>query len=252
MKTKRRQELKSNDLAIYLQELREFVRANSSKIIMIGVVAVCLVAVIGFRVHSSSVSLENSWQAYQNVARASYTPDPENAEWLEDTRRQWEAVVESSGDRSFKAQAIWGYIDFCQRQFLSTRDSATKTRLLEIAERHCRLLMDRYASNPAMHAAALRALASVEENRYVLDGDAAHKERARQHLEEIRDTAAFTGTPFQDDALTRLNDFEGLWQPMVLAEAPKISVSVEETAPEVDADVDPQEPDPESGDPNQP
>jgi len=220
MKTQRRQQLKTNELSVYLQELTQYVRANATTIVVIGVILVVLIAAVLYRHRSTARAAELGWQDYQDVLRASATPEPGKEDWGATVIDQWEALIGSNDDPQVQARSVWGLAQFCLRQFVESDDEQVRQVLLQKAESNCRLIVDQHSSNTTLYAAALNGLAAVEENRFVLGGDPAHKQRAKAYLEQLRDEHAFVGTPFQADALARLNEFEAVWKPLVLVEPP--------------------------------
>lgn len=220
MKTQRRQDLKTNELSVYITQLSEFVAQHAVAIIVSGVVLLGAVGAVVYANHTTALNRQLSWQAYRDALQASQIPDPENDDWVRDVVTQWQAVVVDYGDVAVSPQASWQLVDFCLRQFISADDEKLKAELLDSAERSCRTIIERYPQNTSLRAAALNGLAAVEQNRYVLDGDLAHKDRSRAYLEQIRNGKEFLSTPFQTAVLDRLNDFDRMWQPLVLVEPP--------------------------------
>ena len=220
MKTKRRQDLKTNELSVYINQLGEFVAQHAVAIVVSGVVVLGAVGAVAYTNHTTARNRQLSWQAYRDALQASRTPDLENTDWVRGVVTQWEAVIVDSGELATAPQANWQLVDFCLRQFISSDDEELKAELLDSAERGCKTIVDRYPQNTALRAAALNGLAAVEQNRYVLDGDLAHKDRSRAYLEQIRNGSEFLSTPFQAAVLDRLNDFDRMWQPLVLVEPP--------------------------------
>lgn len=220
MKTQRRQDLKTNELSVYINQLGEFVAQHAVGIIVAGVVLLGGVGAVVYANHTTARNRQLSWQAYRDALQGSRTPDLENADWVRGVVTQWEAVIADYGEVAAAPQANWQLVDFCLWQFISNDDEELKAELLDSAERSCRTIVDRYPRNTALRAAALNGLAAVEQNRYVLDGDLAHKDRSRAYLEQIRNGKEFLSTPFQTAVLDRLNDFDRMWQPLVLVEPP--------------------------------
>lgn len=220
MKTQRRQELKANELSIYLMEMREYVRQHVSTIAIVAVGAVLLVAAVAYRGHTVSQSREQGWQAYRDAVLAAFTPAPDNPAWQDEAMDQLEAIIDAAPDPIVVSETRWQLAQFCLRQFLEGGDNDKRARLLEQAEQQCKTILNGPRPSTTMRGAALNGLIAVEENRYVLDGEPAHRENARDYLEQLRDGIEFLGTVFQADALSRLNDFEKRWKPLVLAEAP--------------------------------
>lgn len=225
MKTQRRQDLKTNELSVYLQQVGEYVRKNASALILCGVILIASVGSIGYWSYNSKLKREQGWRAFQDASLAMLTPDAENPEWVSDITAQWEALLADHGDSILGSLAAWRISEFCLRQFTQSSDAKIKNDLLAKAERNCQWILSNELSSSTFRAAALNGLALVEQNRFVLDDDLAHKEKSRSYLMQIRNDAEFLGTPFQADVLTQLNEFDTLWEPIaLLEEAPAPSI----------------------------
>ena len=219
MKTERRQDLKTNELSVYLKQAGEYVSNHAAAIMVSAVVVVAVVAAVVYANHTTIRGRELGWQAYREALGASFRSDPDNADWATDTIARWEAVA-AYDDPAIESQARSKLAQFCLREFMETEEVDFKKRLLDIAEENCLAILDRHPDNTTVRAAALSAMAAVEQNRYVLDGEDGHRERSLGYLERLRNDPEFIGTPFQADALSRLNEFERLWQPLVLVDPP--------------------------------
>ncbi len=220
MKTQRRQDLKTNELSVYLRQVGEYFNQHAATIIVSAVLLVVVVAAVVYANHTTVQNRERGWQAYREAFRASFTPDTETPNWAEDVIARWEAVIVDYSDEEVESQAAWQLAEFCLRRFIESDDDQLKTELLDKAEHHCRLILDRSQTKTTLRAAALNGLSVVQQNRYVLDGHSSHKEQAREYLERIRNDKEFLGTPFQADVLARLNEFDRMWKPLVLLDPP--------------------------------
>ncbi len=220
MKTQRRQELKANDLSVYLQQVGEYFNKHAGMITIVSIGVIALVAAVVFANRTAVQHREYAWEAFNSAAIASRTPGSEIPTWQKEVIAGWEAIVDDYGDTDVAPLARYQIIQFCLRQFLESETRDTRGQLLDTAEKHCNSILNTAGSNTSLKATALNALSAVEQNRYVLDGDLAHKETARSYLERIRNGPQFVGTAFQDDVLARLNEFDHLWHPLVLLDPP--------------------------------
>ncbi len=220
MKTQRRQELKANDLSVYLQQVSEYFNKHAGMITIVSIGVIAVVAAAVFANRTAVQHREYAWEAFNSAASASRTPGPEIATWQKEMIAGWEAIVDNYGDTDVAPLARYQIIQFCLRQFLESETGDMRGQLLDTAEKHCNSTLNSAGSNTTLKATALNALSAIEQNRYVLDGDLAHKETAKSYLERIRNDPEFVGTAFQDDVLTRLNEFDRLWHPLVLVDPP--------------------------------
>ena len=242
MKTQRRQELKANDLSVYLQQVSEYFSKHAG---MITVVSIGVIAVVAAAVFASRTAVhhrEYAWEAFNSAAIASRTPGPERATWQKEMIASWEAIIDDYGDTDVGPLARYQIIQFCLRQFLDSETGDMRGQLLDTAEKHCNSTLKAAGSNTTLKATALNALSAIEQNRYVLDGDLAHKATAKSYLERIRNGREFVGTAFQDDVLTRLNQFDGLWHPLVLVDPPVVDPPVVDPPAESEPGGEPAEP----------
>ncbi len=220
MNTQRRQELKANYLSVYLQQVSEYFNKNAGMITIVSIGVIAVVAAAVFANRTAAQHREYAWEAFNSAAIASGTPGPEIPTWQKEVIAGWEAIVDDYGDTDVAPLARYQIIQFCLRQFLESESGDSRGQLLDTAEKHCNSTLSAAGSNTTLKATALNALSAIEQNRYVLDGDLAHKETAKSYLERIRNGPEFVGTAFQDDVLARLNEFDSLWHPLILLDPP--------------------------------
>ncbi len=220
MKTQRRQDLKANDLSVYLQQISEYFNKHAGMITVVSIGVIAVVAAAVFAHRSGIQHREYAWEAFNAAALASRTPGPEAATWQKEMIATWETIIDDYGDTDVAPLAQYQIIQFCLQQFLESEAGDTRGQLLDTAEKYCTSTLSAAGSNTTLKATALNALCAIEQNRYVLDGDLAHKEKAKSYLERIRNGSEFVGTAFQDDVLARLNEFDSLWRPLVLIDPP--------------------------------
>jgi len=113
--------------------------------------------------------------------------------------------------------------------------------LNEKAQEAFEQLLEQFGDNPLAVGIARTGLATVEENKFVLDGDRVHKERADGHLAAIIDNPAMSGMPFMRMALDRRQSLDAVFTRVVF-EYPIPEESQEEAAGDETAAVDNAEP----------
>lgn len=246
MKTERRQELKANDLSIMLEQVSTYFKQHAIRITLIVVLVVSLVVVMVYRSYTAEQSQRQGWAAF--LEAASVVPKPDDSAWVDQAIGQWEAILLTHDDHALRLQTHLTLAQFCLDQAIDTADQQAKRGLLDQAERHFQAVRTENAEEVVAQAAVLNGLAALEEDRFLIDGDISHKEKAKAHLETIRNSEMFLGTPFQTGVLARLNEFDDLWQPIVLVEPPPPPAVIEETPqfPDFDITFEPLLPDAQS------
>ena len=220
MKTQRRQDLKTNDLSVYMKQIVDYFNAHVVAIVVGVAVVVMGVAAAVYANHTATLNREAGWDTYRKVVTTSAIPDPENPNWATDAIAQWENLITGFNEPTLHLRATWQLTGFCLQQFIDSDDDAFRGEMLDTAERHCQAILRQHPPS-VLRAAALNGLAVIEENRYVLDGSDLHKDRARGYLEQLRNAPEFLGPPFQAQALARLNTFDELWQPLEFGPVPE-------------------------------
>ncbi|MCP4590252.1 MAG: hypothetical protein GY842_05890 [bacterium] len=234
MKTERRQELRSNDLARILDDSREFLRAWGSYLVGGIVIVVVLVAFVAYRSRAAGQDLRDSWDRLREARQKSFLTqsgekrtDAEINSGFESLDQLAEGVTD--GDLLFEVLVTQAQVAV---QLSRMGPGGTDSGYLDRAENAYVKLRDRLAANPLAVATALDGLVAVEADRFVADSDPAHKENARRDLERLRDDSRFANTPFQRAALDRLNRLDEVFRPVELVAAqPPVIRPVEEGPP---------------------
>ncbi len=238
MKSRRRQELKTNELGAYLERVREYAELHAGMMIVLGLLVVAGVgAGIVYGVTSQQAK-QADWQAYDNTAR-DFNPaellmqQAKNSNWIQDAVLNWDSLRNATRNPEIRARATWMLVEFNLQQAVLAPDVESKKKLLDQAERYSKILQEQNGSNPVFQAAALNALAQIGMDRFLMDRNPQHKTQAEAYLEQIRDNPALLGSPIQTDALARLNAIqsESFWTPIELAEAPLPSAAGETSLP---------------------
>ena len=221
MKTERRHELKENDLAHFLSTTMEAAKERGQTIGIV-VLAIVAVAVVGIWTMSSrSQAHVSAWASKQELTY----PNPEdgrlNLATLVSLRR-------ASSDKTF-------VLDCLTDQGAIALDLASRTtpapdaQLNAMAKDAFDELLVLFGHQLVPAGVGHSGLASVAENEFANDQNPAHKEEARRHLKAITENAAlYSGTPFMDQALARLNDLDRVFTPITFAPAPPAPATVED------------------------
>jgi len=218
MKATRRQELKTNDLAAYIQQLRDYLREHGTRVIVIGVLLIVAVATVLYITQSRAQMLNNGWNAYYNALRSE--TDRTKPQSTEDSILQWERVIATYDNSQIRAQAYWALVDLCMRRVADETDSSSRKKLLDKTEANCKVILKEYSSNVTLYASALNTLAAIEQDRFLYDPNhnLEHKTKAREYLQRILEDDVFLGSPFRTEVRVRLDDFDRLWTAVELAE----------------------------------
>ncbi len=237
MKTERRHELKENDLAHFLSTMMEGAKERGQTIGLV-VLAIVAVAVVGtWTMSSRSQAHVGAWASKQELTY----PNPEegrlNLATLVSLRR-------ASSDKTF-------VLDCLTDQGAIALDLANRTtpapdpQLTATAKEAFDELLALFGSQLVPEGVGRSGLASVAENEFAIDQNPAHKEEARRHLKAITENSElFSGTPFMDNALARLNDLDRVFTPITFAPAaqtpapPAIEESGDSTEEDAAGDAD--------------
>ncbi len=213
MKASRRQELRANELALTLEQLRDFARSYGNYLAIGAVVVAAIVLVWIFRQRSAS---EARTTAVKMMGSLTSSTDTE----ARDSINQLEDLLAETSDPDWAVQTLRRQAQVAMSRAKAADDGTPSAEFLSMAKKAYRQMLDRGAGRTLHLGAALCGLATVEEDEFILDGDAVHKEAARGYLQRIRDDAQFNGTPFQSLVLERLNQLDATFTVITLAPAP--------------------------------
>jgi len=212
MKASRRQELKTNDLAAWLEDVRRSFSQWGGYVIG-GVALVILVVAINAYMRSARAEARTS--AYMDLRRAS-TLMNESVVKTDDELRSSLATIDelvaTSTDDDFKIDALLAKASMSvglARRGLGNLDKPEARddvrRYLDEARAAYTQLARDFRDRPMYYGRAVYGLYQVEALAFVLDGDPAHRENGARHLEQLRDDPALNATPLQTVAIERLN-----------------------------------------------
>ncbi|MFH0981231.1 MAG: hypothetical protein V2A79_06815 [Planctomycetota bacterium] len=223
MKTERRQELKTNELAVMLEAAREFFRKWGSYLLGAVVVIILGIAFVAYRAKAAEQQLSDAWQSLSKIRQNSFLTQSGEKRTDAEIQRGLEglqALADETKDVDLLFEILASRAQIAM-QLSSRGNDGVDLVYLDEAERAYHTLKERLPNNPLAAAIALNGAANIEADRFVADGAPTHKENARDLLEQLRDDPRFANTPFQRSALDRLNRLDEVFRRVALAPAPK-------------------------------
>jgi len=214
MKTTRRQQLRTNELAQSLAELMEFFRRNSTAVLA-GSAGVILVLVLGVYWYVARVSARyQGWDDFygsQLVAEGS--PDARLS--------AFRAVAGKYKDPVLVALSWLKLGDACVQEAVSgTRSGEEVMRLHSEAANAYLTILNHYPDQTLAVAGAHFGLAFLEENQH-------RWEEARKHYQAVADDPRFAHMPHKTEALEAIKRLETLRQPVVFSPPPSTSATTQ-------------------------
>jgi len=221
MKKERKQELQTNELAQMLVDARQYLSRYGNYMIG-GVVVVAAVAVLFMYVrHSRSAGRTDVIQRIESAQFVDAEGQPLSGAALTNTIQILERVAEENKEPDLTRRALMQLSSGVLALALNAPQSMTPESL-QAAEGACKRLIRDYGNETIAVGTALLQLATIEGNRFVLDGDPSRKNKAREYLEQItrNEQNLFTATPYMQRALAALNELDHAFQPVKMAAAP--------------------------------
>lgn len=224
MKTERRHELRTNDLSAFLLDTQEWAKKHATALGTVSVVAVVVVLSVAMVSRSRDSSMDAAWETMRTL---SFTLEDAEASFI-----TLDGLISEAKDRDFKMKALLNKATRSMNMALLQAEGF-QPEYLDWAEEAYHALLDGYADRMPVAATALGGLATIEENRFVTDGDLSHRDTARAFLERLQNQAEFKGTPFQTNAARRLQTLDETFQTITMVEPPPppippVSISAED------------------------
>jgi len=213
MKAARRQELKTNELALTIEQFRGWLRTYGNYLI-IGVVVVAVVVLVWMYQRRSASAARVA--AFKQISTLPFSTDDEARSTVEKLKQ----LAADAQDDALAIQALRRQAGVAMSRALASQDGAINADFLAMAKTAYQKMLDRAANRPLDQGAALCGLASVEEDQFIIDGNPDHKAAARKYLERIRDDSRFVGMPFVGVALDRLNKLDDIFVPVAIVMPP--------------------------------
>ncbi len=195
MKAERRHELRENDLVHALHSARDYLENNGGRVGFIAIAAIVLVGGATFAMRSQASTMDSVWR---QRAELQYTD-------LEEGRQSLDRLKELTASVSNSRFVMDSLMDQ-GRQALELASMAPvppDPELNERAREAFTSLRDDFSNNPVAESIALLGLATVEENAFVIDGLATHKQNAEEYLSTVIRESRFNGLPTQTLATQR-------------------------------------------------
>jgi len=180
MKQTRRKELKTNELSLYLQQIRESAVQYSNYIIG-ALVVVVIILIIGLSVQRSRVKAETDrWREFRDIQTAVAQNEGDPAS------RASALADQTAGDAKLGPLAMGLYGDILREKAMTLSPvvkNPERDQLLEKARGVYEKMIQTYSNRPEVVSEARMKLASVAESLYV-DGKG-DLELARKQYEEV-------------------------------------------------------------------
>ncbi len=195
MKSERRHELRENDLAHYLSVARDYLDENGGRVGLVVFAVIAVVAVATFTMRSRAVELEDVWRRKNQLTFQD----------VETGRESLRALRSLASETTDEHLAMTCLVEGGKQALRLTREVPwpPDKELNEQAASSLGDLLSKFGDNPIAAGVALSGLATVEENRFLIDHDYSHKDKAREYLTRIIDDPRLNGMPFQKLAIDR-------------------------------------------------
>ncbi len=186
MKQSRRQELKTNDLSVYLQQTWESIQRNATYLIGGLVVVVLLVVVVMYNRRTSAQAGESAWVTLLSLQQRS-AADP-TRELVADI----ETALDAFGDRDDvgpRLRALHGQMSLRLAVSMGpTGDAKERLELLKAAQSELEGVIERNSSDAVLVSGARMGLAAVYESLALIGEDAKGVDKARELYQKVIDT----------------------------------------------------------------
>ncbi|MCH7525841.1 MAG: hypothetical protein IID39_00250 [Planctomycetes bacterium] len=208
MKTERRHELKTNELGAFVLEVNDWLKGHGT---LVGVAVVVVVVVVfgaTYARRSQTSAQESAWRTLSQLTFDAIQADS--------SFQQVDQLIAETKDPDLKMDALMRKGEGAMSLAL-LQSGGFHPEFLDQAESAYRTLRDEFPERAPVVGLALSGLATIEECRFVVDNDPAHRETAKGYLERLQNDALFKGTPFQTDATQRLLNLEKTFEIIELA-----------------------------------
>jgi hypothetical protein len=213
MKTERRHELKENDLAHLLEQARVYLGEHGKQVAVAVIAVVGVVVLVSVFLRSRAASIEDVWRQ-----RAELKLD--TIDEARTSLKTLRTLAVNAPDRTFTLSGLMecgaSGLRFARQQPKGIPDQ----EMNDFARESYSELLKRFSNNPLAFGTAHCGLATVEENAFVLDGNAARKDAARKHLQAVVERTDLNLTPFYRMANDRLAALDQTFHRVEFAPAP--------------------------------
>lgn len=223
MKSKRRQELRTNDLAHALDQLGGSFRVWG--VYVIGAIAVAAVGTLIFAYMKSArqTAMDESYTQLQKLLVVAPAGVRKSDEKLHRSIARIGDLSEKSTDPAFKIDALIKQGEMALDLAVTGEDGIDVSFLKEGREAF-EAIVSGHRDLPIHYGRALFGLFQIEANEFAVDGDLAHRDAAEGHLEKLRDDSRLAGVPLQTMAIDKLNELDEIFTKVVFQKRPTPAV----------------------------
>jgi hypothetical protein len=208
MKAERRQELKTNELGAFLLDAGDWAQSHATQ--LGGAAAIAIIAIVGMKfLEMSRASAVD--KAILSIADLNFDVSAADSSFsaLND-------IIEDASSRDVKMVALTRKAAAAMN--LVRADGNFHPQYLDKAAEAYEELAKAFPDRMPVVGMALGVLATIEEDRFLVDGDLKHKEKAKEYLTRLVNEPPFKGTPFQTAAAQRLGMIDDIFQVITLAD----------------------------------
>ena len=230
MKAKRRQELKTNDLAQALEDMGQWFKDQGVYVVGALALVVVVVVIVSYRNSAKAEAIDRAYAELRSRA-AFMAPSGvrKSDEELESSLAAISDLTTRTDDADFRLEALLRRGDMALR-LAETGRKGIEAKYLGDARGAYQEIVNGYQDRTLHYGRALYGLFQVEADEFTTDGDARHREQAARYLKMLRDDARFNGMPFQTMAVDMLNELDSVFTVVTFAKVPAPSPAPE-TAP---------------------
>ncbi|NOX60113.1 MAG: DUF1517 domain-containing protein [Planctomycetes bacterium] len=223
MKAKRRQELRANDLAHTIEELRRSFKDWGMYVI--GAIAVVGVgfAIVSYMKSARNTAMADSYVQLQANSKITSAGIRKSDDELHRSLDRIGDLGDRSTDPAFKVSALIRQADLALNLAM-TGEEGVDDSFLSVARKAFEAVVRDHKNRPLQYGRALYGLFQVEANAFAIDNDASHREAAEAHLQKLRDDSRLVGTPFQTMAIDKLNELDEIFTLVTFAKRPEATI----------------------------
>lgn len=211
MKSERRHELQESELVHALESGKAVFEEHGKTIGIVVLAAVALIVVMNV---VSSAREADATERFQRLSMLAFnTPEEKTESFQKLMALSQEASTQSLAIRTLSMRGS-------QALRSATEGENVDRNMNEVARESFARLLNAHGSNTVAAGIARLGIATCEENAFVLDGDTAHKEVAREHLEAIINNEQMHTLPFYALALERKESLDHVFSSVAFDPAP--------------------------------
>ncbi len=218
MKSKRRQELRTNDLAQFLDDLNKWFRDWGVYAVGGAIVVVAIIAIVFYMNSARAEAVDKAYLELRTAAQVDSNPAATEVEQRQAIEKMDE-LADRTNNETFKLDAIVERGDVALRLAVAGPGPMNREYLQDAGQAY-QEVVDHYQKHTLYYGKALYGLFVVEADQFSIDGDESHRAQAVKYLETIRDDPRFRGTPFMTAAVDSLNDIDKIFTRVTFPQQP--------------------------------